>query len=87
MTYRDETDEDWSDDYDADDYGGEDDDEANEPTVPCPYCRAEIHEDAQRCPECGQYISAEDRPAARQPWWIVVGAIALMYIVYRWTVS
>jgi predicted nucleic acid-binding Zn ribbon protein len=85
MTYRDETDEDWSDDYDTDD-GGEDD-EASEPTAPCPYCGAEIHEDAQRCPQCGQYISAEDSPVARQRWWIVLGAIAVMYIVYRWTVG
>jgi predicted nucleic acid-binding Zn ribbon protein len=80
---RDEIDDDWDEDLDAD-YG--DDDE--EPTVPCPYCRAEIHEDAQRCPQCGEYISEEDiRPAARKPWWIIVGALAVMYLVCRWTLG
>jgi predicted nucleic acid-binding Zn ribbon protein len=79
---RDEIDDDWDEEFDASDY--EDDDE--EPTVPCPYCRAEIHEDAQRCPQCGEYISDEDvRPAARKPWWIIVGVLAVMYLVYRWT--
>jgi predicted nucleic acid-binding Zn ribbon protein len=96
MAYRDEADDHWRGDfedggyedggYEDDEYDGEDDDEV-EPTVPCPYCREEIHEDAQRCPRCGEYISAEDRPPARQPWWIVLGAIAVMYVVYRWTVG
>ena len=32
-------------------------------TVPCPYCRAPIHEDAERCPKCENYISREDAPS------------------------
>lgn len=85
MPLRDEIDDDWDEDFDADaDYG--DDDE--EPTLPCPYCRAEIHEDAQRCSHCGEYISEEDiRPTARKPWWIIVGALAVMYLIYRWTLG
>jgi predicted nucleic acid-binding Zn ribbon protein len=79
---RDEIDDDWEEDFDAADYGEDDE----EPTLPCPHCRAEIHEDAQRCPQCGEYISDEDvRPAARKPWWIIVGVLAVMYLVYRWT--
>jgi hypothetical protein len=56
----------------------------DEPTIPCPYCRAEIHEDAQQCHRCGNYISAEDAPPPRKPWWVIVGAIACLYAVYRW---
>jgi hypothetical protein len=67
---------------DADDYDVEDDDE--EPTVACPYCRREIHEDAQRCPYCEQYISAEDAPPARKPWWIIVGAIVCLILLLSW---
>ncbi len=71
-------------DLDADEEDDVDqDDEVS--TSPCPYCGAPIYEDAQRCPQCGEYISEEDRPAARRPWWIIIGAVACLYAVYRWT--
>ena len=60
-----------------------DDDE--EPTIPCPHCRRGIHEESQRCPYCGNYISGEDAPPRRKPWWrVLIGALLVMYIVYRW---
>jgi DNA-directed RNA polymerase subunit RPC12/RpoP len=68
------------DDFD-DDYPDEDEDES---TVPCPYCKREIHEDAQRCPYCEHYIFEEDAPPARKPWWIVAGVIVCLYVVFRW---
>jgi ferredoxin-thioredoxin reductase catalytic subunit len=58
--------------------------EDSDDTVPCPYCRREIHEDAQRCPHCGNYISEEDSPPSRKPWWLVAGVILCLYAVYRW---
>jgi hypothetical protein len=66
----------WDDDEDAD--MGEE-----EPTIPCPYCKRQIHEDSPRCPYCENYISEEDIPA-RKPWWIYVGAVLCLYVVYRW---
>lgn len=75
------------DDFDADDSIINDDADGEEPTVPCPYCRREIHEDAQRCPYCEQYISEEDRPASTKPWWIVAGVAVCLYLVYRWIVG
>ena len=71
-------------DFDEDDLDEDYPDEDDEPTVPCPYCRREIHEDSQRCPHCERYISAEDAPAGRKPCWIVVGVIVCLYIVFRW---
>ena len=69
-------------DEDASDY--EDGREGDEDTtIPCPYCRRPIYEDSQRCPHCGNYISEEDAPAARKPWWIIVGALLVLYVVYR----
>jgi hypothetical protein len=62
-------------DHDAD----EDDDE-----IPCPYCGREIHEDSERCPYCARYISKEDAPPARKPWWIILGVVACLYVVIRW---
>ena len=69
--------------WDRDDDSDSDDDE-EEPTIPCPYCRRLIHEDTPRCPYCERYISREDAPAARKPWWIVVGVAAALYAVFRW---
>jgi hypothetical protein len=68
----------------------EDDDiesDDDEPTIPCPHCRREIHEDAQRCPYCEQYVSEEDAPPTRKPWWIVIGAVVCLWVVFRWIVG
>ncbi|WP_439623677.1 zinc ribbon domain-containing protein [Gemmata sp.] len=69
-TRRDEPDEDEEDWDDGDDYDPEDPetypaglyDDDGPATVPCPHCRAEILEDSERCPRCGEYLSAEDAP-------------------------
>jgi len=55
-----------------------------EPTIPCPYCRAEIHEESPQCPRCGNYISDEDAPPPPKPWWLIIGVIICLVIVYRW---
>ena len=79
---------DWDDDDGGDDDFGEAvDADDDEPTIPCPYCRREIHEDAERCPYCERYISDEDAPAATKPWWIIVGTLACLYIFYRWIIG
>jgi hypothetical protein len=73
-------DDDWEEDESSWDEGSDDDDYA----MPCPYCKRPIHEDAQRCPYCEHYLSEEDAPPARKPWWIIVGAVICLYAVYRW---
>jgi predicted amidophosphoribosyltransferase len=65
------------DDWDPDD---------EQPTVTCPYCKRAVPEDAAYCPYCENFISHEDAPASRKPWWIVIGTLACLYIVYRWIV-
>lgn len=48
-------------------------------TVACPYCRRQILEDADRCPYCENYISADDRPAApKSNVWVVLMVLALL---------
>lgn len=79
----DDGDDDWDEDWD-DDFDGDAEDFDEEPTIPCPDCGREIYEDAQRCPACGRYISAEDAPPARKPWWILVGVAACLYAAFRW---
>jgi hypothetical protein len=81
---------DWDEDDPGMDYHTDDEespyDDDDEPTIPCPYCRREILEEAERCPYCEHYISKEDAPPQRKPLWIVVGVIACLYVVYRWNV-
>jgi hypothetical protein len=37
-----------------------------------------------RCPYCEHYISDEDAPPRRRPWWLVIGVVVCLYAVYRW---
>ena len=72
-------DDDSEDEWDDESYG---DDDAE--LVSCPYCKAEIPEDAERCPDCEQYISAEDHPPQPKPLWIVVTVIVCLLGVVLW---
>jgi predicted nucleic acid-binding Zn ribbon protein len=79
--------DDWDDDYDAARDYDPDDPETypaglyvdNSPdTIPCPYCKAEIIEDAEQCPRCGRYLSDEDAPRQRGGTWIILMILALL---------
>ena len=83
MPYRDDDNED-DDDADWDDDGDSGDDSADEPTVPCPYCRREILEDSPRCPYCERFISAEDSAAPQKPIWVVATALICLAIALWW---
>ena len=63
-----------------------DDDEGDEraETVPCPYCRKPVFEQAELCPHCRNFISHEDAPS-RKPLWILVGVIACLIPVALWS--
>lgn len=77
-------DEDWDSESEGEtdelDSFGEDD----LPSIDCPYCGWLIPEDTPRCPYCENYISEEDAPPRRIPWWIIIGVVACLYAVYRW---
>ncbi len=53
-------------------------------TIPCPRCKRPIHEDAERCPYCERYISVEDAPQPRKPWWIIIGVIICLLLACYW---
>jgi len=65
-------------DEDAPDFGDD------EPMIPCPHCGVDIHDESERCPHCGQYLSKDDAPYVRKPWWVIVGVMVCLYVVYRW---
>ena len=73
--------DDYGDDYEPDDDGEGD---SEEPTQECPYCREEIHADSVRCPQCGKYLSEEDRPPASKSWLIIVGTILCLLVTAMW---
>jgi hypothetical protein len=73
------------DDAESDDSPIDDDEEGV--TAPCPNCRREIHEDAERCPYCEQYISREDAPPSRKSWWIIIGVALGLFGTAWWIFS
>lgn len=71
---------------DAADVGPEDDD-ADDETEPCPHCGKPVYHDAERCYFCGMYLSREDAPAHRRPWWFVLGVVLSLAVVGWWILS
>ena len=65
----------------------DDDDDGDDATMPCPYCRRAIHDDAVRCPYCENYLSEEDAQPARRPWWIIVAVGICLLIVAMWVLG
>ena len=67
-------------DYDFDG-GGEDD------TAPCPYCGAEIYEDADVCSHCGSFVLMQDTRTGLSPWvkwtaWTLLILLLLAFLAY-----
>jgi len=56
------------------------DEEGAPETMPCPYCKGEVHEEAEICHHCGKYISRETSPIGT-PVWLIMGAIVCLIIV------
>lgn len=52
-----------------------DDDDSEAETVPCPACGAEIYEEAQQCPVCGEYAVHNSSLLAGKPGWYVLLAV------------
>ena len=68
---------DWDDDSDEldDDYP---DDDSEVELVRCPQCGADVYEDAEQCPECGEWITVSTHPfAGRSVWFIVIGLLGI----------
>ena len=84
---RSEYDEEDADDDDRDDPDPSDQDDPADDgadTVPCPYCRKPVDEQAELCPHCGSFISFEDAPS-RKPVWIWVAVVLALIPVLMWT--
>jgi hypothetical protein len=65
---------------DFDDWPDDDSDEAE--VVACPNCGAEIYEDAEQCPACGEWVTHSTHPLAGRAWWFVgLGLIGVVVTI------
>jgi hypothetical protein len=75
----------WSeDDLDEREYPDEDDDVDDDNdddetlTRECPRCGADVYEDADRCPLCGTWLTADTSPwTGRAWWWVALGILGI----------
>ncbi len=53
-------------------------------TEKCPACSAEVYEDADRCPPCGEYIIPGGIAARKWPawWWVAFGLSLLALFLF-----
>ena len=70
-------------DWDEDDWDEPDEDwtgdEEDVDVVECPNCGAEVYEEAERCPVCGEYITHGRHPLSGRPaWYVVLGVVGLI---------
>ena len=65
------------DDLDERDYSDDDDDDETL-TRDCPRCGADVYEDAEQCPLCGTWLTANTSPwQGRAWWWVALGILGI----------
>jgi hypothetical protein len=70
------------DDPDLDDDWADDDEDESD-VVSCPECGADVYEDAEQCPACGQYIVHGTSPWRGRPrWWILLGLAGIAAVLW-----
>ena len=60
-----------------------DDELDDESTVPCPFCKKPLHEDADICPRCGNFVGAANAPR-RVPLIVWIGAALALLSALAW---
>jgi len=53
-------------------------------TVPCPFCREHVYDNAEWCPHCRNYLFYEGAIPPEKPWWLVGGVVACLLVVLYW---
>lgn len=79
--------DDWNDRLEEWDEVADDDDDEETEVLPCPACGAEVYEDAERCPHCGDFIVRRLRGWEGKPWWwlalglLGIGAVVWVFLI------
>jgi RNA polymerase subunit RPABC4/transcription elongation factor Spt4 len=67
-------------DWELPDHGDDEEDESL--TVACPACGADVYEDAEQCPVCGEYVTHSTRAWDGKPlWWIILGVAGIIAVI------
>jgi hypothetical protein len=53
-------------------------------TVPCPFCKTAVYDEAEWCPHCRNYLFYDGTAASAKPWWVVGGVIVCLLVVLYW---
>lgn len=78
-----EIEETWDDEYDEWDDGYDEDEEEDDYTVECPECGADVYDDVDQCPACGNYIVHSTSVWSGRPtWWIVLGILGILAMIF-----
>ena len=77
----------WDEDDYLEDEWVEDDSDDEDDGLICPSCRAEVHEDTQQCPQCGDWITPVYPGEETRRWiWTVAALLVilafLLFIVF-----
>ena len=68
------------DDLIDEDWGEGDDDETG--VVECPNCRADVYEEADSCPACGEFLTGSSQPLDRKPlWFVALGLFGVLAVI------
>jgi hypothetical protein len=70
-------------DDDEDGWAPDDPDDDENDVVPCPRCGAEMYDDAEWCPTCGEYVVHRTSAWHGKPWWWVILGLAGILAVLR----
>jgi hypothetical protein len=80
----------WDDSYgengdDADSWQDEDwgfDDDESVDTFPCGNCGADVYEESEQCPHCGEWLTRNTSPLVGQPlWWQLIGLLGIIAVI------
>jgi ribosomal protein L37E len=64
-----------------------DDDFDDETTIPCPHCGEDVFDNAEQCPACGMWFTADRRPlTGRSSWFVVLGVVVALLAIATWIV-
>lgn len=66
--------------YDNEDWPDDDDDSTS--VVECTNCGADVYEEADSCPVCGEYLIDASRPLDKKPmWFVAIGLLGVIAVV------
>lgn len=62
----------------------EGEDETDTPTSECPHCEAEVYEDTEHCPSCGEWLTRQELADNPSPPWAMVIAVLAIVALLLW---